>query len=345
MATITESWAWVGSGTWPGFDQVDQSNLDALGNGLSVDPDGYSVITFFDGDSDGAINDADTDDGSAAGSDRVIINGEEKTVAEVARYSDSIMVVNGVPQTVPVAVWLFTDGTYMVRINDADIPPGTHYEAVDSLTLGTWSETEYSGSWVAMRSAPFICFAAGTLISTVDGAVPVERLRPGDRVMTADHGLSRVAWTGQRRVRGRGAAAPVVIRAGALGNARDLVVSQQHRMLVGGWRAELLYGATEVLVAAIHLVNDDTIRIKPCNAVTYVHIMFDRHEIIFAEGIPSESFYPGCNALDRVSAATRAEILTLFPELDTDPARYGGTARMVLSAHQARVLGAGLRGA
>ena len=51
-------------------------------------------------------------------------------------------------------------------------------------------------------------------------------------------------------VAGAGAGAPVLIPAGALGNTRDLLVSQQHRMLVTGWRAELMFGEPEVLVAA-----------------------------------------------------------------------------------------------
>ncbi len=107
------------------------------------------------------------------------------------------------------------------------------------------------------------CFTPGTLIACEAGEVPVEALRPGDRVVTRDHGVQVVRWVGQKRL-GRAELAaepklqPVLIRAGALGAGlplRDMRVSRQHRMLVGGPRAELLFGAEEVLVRAEHLVH------------------------------------------------------------------------------------------
>ena len=96
---------------------------------------------------------------------------------------------------------------------------------MDSITLGTFDGVEYTGSSVANRDDPFVCFAAGTRILTPRGEVEVERIAPGDLVLTRDHGLRPVRWTGSRRVDGRGAMAPVRIEAGALGNARALRVS------------------------------------------------------------------------------------------------------------------------
>lgn len=160
----------------------------------------------------------------------------------------------------------------------------------------------------------FPCFAAGTLIETDGGPVPIDVIRPGDLVRTLDNGLQTVRWIGHRTVPGRGAMAPVRIKAGTLGNWRELVVSPQHRMLIEDWRAEMYFGQPQVLVAAAHLINEETIRQVPKRRVTYVHLAFDQHEVIFAEGIPSESLYLGEMAKDTLSPAERAEIAALFPE-------------------------------
>ncbi len=162
------------------------------------------------------------------------------------------------------------------------------------------------------------CFVAGTLIATPDGQRPVETLRPGDQVLTRNHGAQELRWTGQGRVTGRGAFAPVCIAADTLGNDRDLYVSPQHRMLLNDWRVQLLIGEEEAFVPAINLCDDDTIRRAPCDHVTYVHVMFDEHEVIFAEGAPSESFAVGDLRCGPGSVAHR-ELSAIFPELDTDP--------------------------
>ncbi|PKP83673.1 MAG: type I secretion protein [Alphaproteobacteria bacterium HGW-Alphaproteobacteria-2] len=182
------------------------------------------------------------------------------------------------------------------------------------------------------------CFTIGTLIDTPEGPMPVEVLRPGMAVTTRDHGAQPLRWIGRQLHRAAGAFAPVRFMAGALGNTRDLLVSQQHRMLITGWRAELLFGEPEVLAPARHLVNGDTIHLQPGGEVEYFHLLFDRHEIVTAEGIPSESFYPlgpGAEA-DR---AIQAELHTLFPGFSrTDMHSRWQLARPVLRAHEARLL-------
>ena len=161
----------------------------------------------------------------------------------------------------------------------------------------------------------FPCFTTGTLIDTASGPRRIETLIPGDMIRTADHGLQPLRWIGQRRVPARGALAPVRIAAGALGNQRALLVSPQHRMLLQGWQAELHFGVPQVLVAALHLVNDSTIRRQPQDSVTYVHLAFDRHEVIFAEGCPSESLHLGAEALRSLGPAVKQELQRIFPEL------------------------------
>lgn len=183
-----------------------------------------------------------------------------------------------------------------------------------------------------------ICFARGTHILTDTGEVAIEDLTPGQKVATLDHGLQPLRWIGHRSVPATGNLAPIVIRAGVLGNTRDLRVSPQHRMLVRGAQAQLLFGEDEVLVAAKHLTNWDGVFAETGGAVEYFHMMFDRHQIVFAEGAASESFHPGAVGIGALEDNARAEVLHLFPELSADLGAYGPTARMCLKQYEARLL-------
>lgn len=185
-----------------------------------------------------------------------------------------------------------------------------------SLTVNAVVTDSALGLATARPTIDFVpCFAAGTLIRTDCGSRPVESLRAGDRVWTRDAGYQPLRWTGARVVEGRGALAPVRFVTQAIGNRRPLVVSPQHRMLLSGWRAELFLGEPEVLIAALHLVNGETIHRVPMDRVSYHHILFDRHHLVESEGILSESFFPGAE-VRRNDRALWAELVSLFPELE-----------------------------
>lgn len=184
-----------------------------------------------------------------------------------------------------------------------------------------------------------VCFVAGTRLATAKGNRPIEKLRLGDLVQTADHGLQPIRWIGSMTVAAMGDLAPILIAAGALGNKRDLLVSPLHRMMLSGWQVELLFGEDEVLAAAKMLVNDEAILPVPMAQVTYYHLMFDTHEVVFAEGAPAESFHPGAEGFDALGDAARAEICAQFPLLALgDFSAYGPSARRSLRSHEARLL-------
>ncbi|MBN2905552.1 MAG: Hint domain-containing protein [Rhodobacteraceae bacterium] len=185
-----------------------------------------------------------------------------------------------------------------------------------------------------------ICFTRGTMILTPTGERAVETLRPGDLVVTADNGPQPLRWIGQRTVQAQGAVAPVRIRAGLFGNRRDLLLSPQHRMLYEGYQAQLLFGDHQVLIPASHLVDHHQVLEEPGGEVTYLHLLFDRHEIIFAEGARSESFHPGHVGLDAIMAPAREELFSIFPELRASPNAYGPTTRLCLKRYEAQMLGA-----
>ena len=183
------------------------------------------------------------------------------------------------------------------------------------------------------------CFVAGTSIQTANGEQKVENLSVGDMVVTVDHGPQPIRWIGYTTRTAQGKMAPILIEKGTLGNARDLLVSPQHRILVQGWQAELLFGSCDVLVPAKALLSDQRIRRKLGGDVCYYHVLFDQHEIIYSEGIPSESFHPTHKNISGFASECREEILELFPELDVqDAVAFRSEVRMSLKKTEGEVL-------
>lgn len=167
------------------------------------------------------------------------------------------------------------------------------------------------------------CFTAGTLIETKQGLVAIEDVKVGDLIQTF-YGVKPVRWIGNspvsiEKLLTNPKLFPIRITSGALGDGlptRDLLVSRQHRMLVRSPIAKRMFGTTDVLVHAIKLAELPGIYIDhSMTEVTYYHMLFDKHEVVYAEGAPSESLYTGPEALKAISAEAREEVLTLFPEL------------------------------
>ncbi|WP_425044813.1 Hint domain-containing protein [Primorskyibacter sp. S87] len=233
-------------------------------------------------------------------------------------------------------VQLNADGTITV-VGNGDIEDFNFTYTVES---GGLSDTAF----VEVSAIP--CFVAGTGILTPLGEVPVEKLRPGDLVMTQDDGARPLRWIGKRSVRAEGDFAPIRIRAGTFGAHRELTVSPQHRVLLRDGLAELLFGEGEVLVAAKDLVNDHSITRVPGGEVTYVHLMFDRHQVIYSEGLATESFLPGPQTSHLFEQPVLEEICALFPELDPATGEgYGGAARRTLRQFEAQLLMSGHKAA
>ena len=159
-----------------------------------------------------------------------------------------------------------------------------------------------------------ICFTPGTRIATPMGARDIATLKVGDLVVTRDYGLQPIRWIQQRTVPAMDRFAPIRIKPGVVtGQERDLLVSHQHRMMFQGYRAELLFGESEVLVAAKHLVDGKLVTQDAGGDVTYIHVMFDEHEVVYAEGAATESFHPGEVGLSAVSYSRARKIVCSVP--------------------------------
>ncbi len=277
-----------------------------------LDPDGSKILDVL------------ANDTTASGGTLTIthINGQ----AVVA--GDTITLNTG--QTVT----LNADGTFTL-VGDGDVEDFNFTYAVeDSLTAGV------DTAFVTVSSVP--CFVAGTLIETTSGPVSVENLVPGDMVLTHDNGVQPLRWIGQRTVPAKDNYAPIRIAANTFGQHTELLVSPQHRILIHDALAELLFEEAEVLVSAKDLVNDSSVRVVEGGDVTYVHILFDAHQVVFSAGLATESFLPGPQTADSFEADIIEEINALFPELDTETGQgYPQAARRILKGYEARVLLAG----
>lgn len=266
------------------------------------------------------------DDGDLDNADNDSINGIDIT----ASYPGDTVTIN-VPGTGNVT---YTGITFYLANGDRVFTP-TDGQVLENGTL-------VSATWVSPQGPLDVgdlgppCFAAGTRIETEQGLIPVETIQVGDLVRTLDHGLQPVRWRGSRSVPALERRAPIRFAPGAIGNDRELVVSPQHKILVTGWRAELFFGEPEVLAAAAHLVNGDTIHRAPRRHMDYHHLMFDGHEILLAEGIPSESFYPGDYILQ--DPELHDEVNAIFPEMIGTVGADWSMARRVLKRTEASVL-------
>jgi len=167
------------------------------------------------------------------------------------------------------------------------------------------------------------CFTRGTLITTDRGAVPVERLKSGDLILTQDHGLQELKLAlsrtvGPKELLQNEKLYPIRIPAGALGSGlpkRDLIVSRQHRMATRSTIAERMFGSSTVLVAAIRLTAVPGILVdRAVDSVEYFHLILDQHEVIFAEGAPTESFFMGPQTRNTLHTDTWMECMALFPQ-------------------------------
>jgi hypothetical protein len=195
-------------------------------------------------------------------------------------------------------------------------------------------------------SAAIVCFVQGTLITTADGQTPVEDLKVGDLVQTLDRGFQPMRWVGRRHVDAIELAEnenlrPIRIRTDVISAGNDvgsLLVSPQHRIMIASKVTERMFGDTEVLVAAKQLLAIDGVDIADdLEDVTYFHVLFDQHEIIYADQVPTESLYLGEEAQKSLSPEGREEVYALFPKVAL-PTFMATSCRPIIPAKRARKL-------
>jgi hypothetical protein len=272
------------------FFTVDPGNAPARGTVLSVQRG-----DFLDSNDNGQINAnaGDTFNGIGISSvwrnDTLTIN--VAGVGNITYRGVTLYLDNGDP-----AVFTPTDGQ---SLQDGTFVRSTFVLNSTNMPVGTFGPT---------------CFTPGAQIAVPDGFCAVEDIAECDLVVTLDHGPQPVRMVLRQTVRAIGKFAPVLFAAQSVGNDRAFMVSPEHRMLISDWRAQLLAGCDDLLVAAKHLVNGDTVRIVEGGVIEYIHLVFDSHQILMADGCLSESCLPD-SGLAHQNPDHRAELLALFPAL------------------------------
>jgi hypothetical protein len=187
--------------------------------------------------------------------------------------------------------------------------------------------------------APYVMADAALL--TDRGEVAAQDLEAGQRILTRDKGFQTVLWVGHRIVSAEAMEAdpglrPVIIQAGALGPSlpsRAMTVPQSQRLLVEGPRTKLMFGQREVFVPAAHLVGYPGITVAPEATVTVVFILCAAHEVIWVDGIWTESHQSGTYAAHQIGSAQHADIEEIFG----NQAPFS-SARRTLRRHEADLL-------
>ncbi|MBB3995384.1 Ca2+-binding RTX toxin-like protein [Sulfitobacter undariae] len=292
---------------------------DTLSGGAGADSlvggTGDDTFTYNDGDGADTISDFGTDD-SVPTEDGDPTNND---FVDLSSFYDaaSLAAVNGSDADPSND---FTHALQMLRSDAADGTIDGIINGVDhSALIGDIDLTLLSGGAAVTGgdltndNTGVVCFTSGTAIRTPRGDVLIDELKVGDSVTTMDNGPQQIRWIGTRELKQpelnqNPSLRPILFPKGVMGAERDLLVSPQHGML---------FRSTQHLARAKHLTTSEK-QVRVANGkreVTYIHLMFDAHQIIFAENVPSESFFPGPMAFKMLSHSARQEVLEIFPEL------------------------------
>ena len=310
----------------------------------------YEILIYSFDDVTGNFGSTNLFDPSAYGS--ITTSADIKPIRIVVEDNDATLHGNDGSDSTPATIVSSTDPSipigatiaiqrspdpYSTALVNPDDPSGT--TGLNTIVIGGQSNwfishgmritpnTTYTET--SLGSAPYpsylelICFTEGMMIESENGEIAVEDIQIGDKLRTFDNGFQPVRYVYKRTVLGTNSNAPVVFEKGAIGNDRELVVSQKHNMYTGTLPIEVLpakyHDLRDHLVHAQELVNGSTIRIRAeLKPVTYYHIMLNQHELLYCHGTISESWHPLKRNLRRFKGkddATRKELLELFPEI------------------------------
>ena len=267
--------------------------------------------------SDDVFNDDDESNHIITDGGNLVANGTE--VESESYHFVRELDTNGNPTGPVIQITVFSQNGQTTNIwgmsTSAPLTDGAQYIKVNGSNNGTSGYED------------FVCFTAGTILSTARGPRRIEDLCEGDKILTRDNGMQEIRWIGSRHLTvpplmAQWHLTPVRVKAGALGEGlpvRDTVFSPNHRILLNTPDFVLLTGHDEVFAQAKKLVGKPGISQVPVDQVTYYHIMFDRHEVVLSNEMWSESFLPGPMAVGNLNSDQRAELFDLFPELNNGP--------------------------
>lgn len=294
-----------------------------LGNDSLTGGDGNDWFNYPSGDGLDTISDFNT------GNTGALLDGDttNNDFIDLSSYYDSIF-----------EVWADQADDGILNQSNTTDTKGNTTDYSDNTQFGTGQGIVFTGatadsSFFATDNTGVVCFAKGTMILTVRGEVPIERLSPGDMVITRDNGLQPLVWVASRKL---GMAdltrapklRPICLAPDLIGAHAPLIVSPQHAVLFRTGDGD------EQLVRATHLarMRGGKARVMHgCRQICYFHLAFEVHQIIFANGTATKSFYPGPQAIEGLALQARTELGALFPDLVPAKAEttYGRPVRPV----------------
>lgn len=235
----------------------------------------------------------------------VEIDGESHAIKWTGSIETTFIDSDGEVHTEDLVFSYTSDGYYVIPQDGSQFDAGS---TVKCFPENRWNDTD------GIDYDEVICFTPDCRIDTSRGAVAAGDLRPGDRLQTADNGLQPLRWIGRSDVPGLKRVAadlhPVLIRKDAFGPGRpahDIRVSPQHRFCFDN--AALMFHDEEMLAPAKGLVDGKRVRRDPsARGVSYVHLLLDRHELLFCEGLRTESFQPSMRTMAMMSPRTRSAL-------------------------------------
>ncbi|MBY4892310.1 Hint domain-containing protein [Rhodobacteraceae bacterium N5(2021)] len=316
MATNTVNMIYIGN--LPIID-TDESNWDtdnaaALQGTYDTSVMELVAITQNDVDNDGAIMDDEANMGDTVSyttSNGSYSGQQDATV----RYNAIVSETDNSQTTLQLGVVQMPNGDTFLF----DYSGGTSldFRDISSVQLISPDKTDFAGHQADYSvENTTVCFCSGTWIETDKGPARIETLRPGDKVMTADHGAQVLRWIGGRRLERPGKHAPIMIAPGALADGvprRTLAVSPQHRMLVRSPIVVRMFEVEEILLPAKRLLDHPGVTQAPATRpVHYWHLLFDRHEVVNANGAWAESLYLGPEAVKSIGESAVTEIVEIF---------------------------------
>lgn len=300
----------------------------------------FSIETIALNDTSGSV---DTFEDNQANGHRItdggnLIDNGARVESESLHYVRQLD-ASGSPTGPVITITVFSQGGNTSDIwgfsSDAALVDGAQYVKIGGSNNGASDYAEF---------VP--CFINGTQISTRKGFVAIENLKPGDLVLTRDNGFQPVRWLGVKHLTPQWLSQcphlqPVKISAHAFGPGQpeqDLWVSPQHRLLIDSSLSALYFGESEVFAAAGLVTNQPGLSRPHVARLTYVHLLFDQHQVVLSNGLWTESFLPGKRLFSHGDVATQREITQLFPELGAGDHSQYQAARKILKQHETALL-------
>jgi len=292
------------------------------------------------------------------GGDNSLVFGDDATIADINSGNLADTITFGARATIDSIQ--SEDGNDTITIGDDSIVQSIRTEdGDDTVTLGdnvqigeidggrdndTFISQDPDQGDVNFENTQVVCYAPDTMIETALGPRQADELRPGDMVLTLDDGYCPITWVraDDRSLDGvSDDERPILIAAHALGAGlpkRDLIVSPQHRIFVGGHGQLEQHFPQEALVPAKALTGLPGIRaMRGKRSITWVHFALQRHHVVRANSVLSESLYLGRMVLNGLRAQDRARLEQIYAPMSPERAALNGPpARPFVSVQAAR---------